>query len=255
MKNLHRNTLIATTAVITISSISLFIFLYAQNRKIKDSLTDLKTRFEASQKQNSGLQEENSALRQQLKDKDTLLDQASQEKAGLENKITSFNEKFSGLKSDNARLQENLRDKESVLLSLQKENKQLKSDNEAKELVIKEFALQDYTQKIDKAEETIIQKTGLDKIKPKDFVRDFNGNEQFLQGCSSLFCTNIILNNSGIKYARVGEWVNAEQAFKDCLSNDPNYKPAKLNLGLVYDKTKTKKEAVDYWLKVYGIKL
>ena len=80
----------------------------------------------------------------------------------------------------------------------------------------------------------------------------FSGNEEFLQNCTTPLCTKIILNNTGIKYARQDQWEKAEEAFKKVLSQDPDYKPAKLNLGLVYDKIKTKKEAINYWLTVLG---
>ncbi len=253
MKSLYRNVLIIAAAVIVVFNVCLSISLYAQNRKVKGSLVELKITLEASQKENSGLQKENSVIQQQLKDKDALLEQASQEKERLEKKISAVNENLSAMKSEHAKLQESLKDKEGALLLLQKENEKLKSDNDAKKAQIKETDPQDNSQKIDAETEAIIQKTGLDKMKPKDFVSDYNGKEQFLQDCSSPLCTKIILNNSGIKYAKSGEWEKAEDAFKDVLSNDPSYKPARLNLGLVYDKIKTKKEAVAYWLKVYNL--
>jgi len=128
-------------------------------------------------------------------------------------------------------------------------------ENQLIEIQMEEAGSASNIQNVDYDTEAIIQKTGLDKIKPKYFVSYFNGNEQFLQNCSTPLCTKIILNNSGINYAKSEQWEEAENAFKEALSNDPDYEPAKLNLGLVYDKIKTKKEAVDYWLKVYNIKL
>ncbi|MFA5276334.1 MAG: hypothetical protein WC417_05530 [Candidatus Omnitrophota bacterium] len=254
MQNAHRNVLIVTAVVIVIFSVSLNTFFYTQNSKIKDSLANLKIRFEALQKESSSLQEENSVLRQQLKDNGALLDKALEEKAALEKKISVVNEDLSALKSESVRLQESIRDKENTVLLLQKENEKLKSDKDAKEAQIKKSDSDDNLKKIDKEAEAIIQKAGLNNIKPKDFISDFNGNEQFLQNCSSTLCKKIILNSSGIKYAKSEEWQKAEAAFKEALSNDPNYKPAKLNLGLVYDEIKSKKEALDYWLKAYDIK-
>lgn len=64
-----------------------------------------------------------------------------------------------------------------------------------------------------------------------------------------------IFNNYGIMYAKQGDMESAEKAFTEALKIDPNYLPAKLNLGFIYDKRRTELEAIKYWLKALNIDL
>jgi len=64
-----------------------------------------------------------------------------------------------------------------------------------------------------------------------------------------------IFNNYGIMYAKQGDMESAEKAFNEALKIDPDYLPAKLNLGFVYDKRRTELEAIKYWLKALNIDL
>lgn len=64
-----------------------------------------------------------------------------------------------------------------------------------------------------------------------------------------------IINNRGVMYARQGDLEKSEAAFDEALRIDPNYKPAQLNLGFIYETRRTKLESLEYWLKVLNINL
>jgi tetratricopeptide (TPR) repeat protein len=61
------------------------------------------------------------------------------------------------------------------------------------------------------------------------------------------------MNNQGILWIQQGDLERAESAFNAALAIDANYKPAQINLGLVYEKTKTRLEALEYWMKVFEL--
>ena len=62
-----------------------------------------------------------------------------------------------------------------------------------------------------------------------------------------------ILNNRGVMYAREGDLEEAERAFKAALKIDANYKSAQLNLGIIYDKYRSRLEALEYWTKLFAL--
>jgi len=64
-----------------------------------------------------------------------------------------------------------------------------------------------------------------------------------------------ITNNYGAIYAIQGDLKKAEELFNEALSMDPNFKPAQLNLGLIYDRKHDKLKAIEYWLKALDINL
>lgn len=64
-----------------------------------------------------------------------------------------------------------------------------------------------------------------------------------------------IINNRGVMYAKLGDLEKAEAAFNEALKIDPNYEPAKLNLGFIYEKRRSKLESIEYWLKILNINL
>jgi len=64
-----------------------------------------------------------------------------------------------------------------------------------------------------------------------------------------------IINNRGVIYAQLGDLEKAEAAFNEALKIDPNYEPAKLNLGFIYEKRRSKLESIEYWLKILNINL
>ena len=64
-----------------------------------------------------------------------------------------------------------------------------------------------------------------------------------------------ILNNRGIMFASLGDMDQAEALFKAALSIDPNYKPAQLNLGYIYENRRSRLESLEYWLKVLNINI
>ena len=47
----------------------------------------------------------------------------------------------------------------------------------------------------------------------------------------------------------------AEEYFNESLKIDPNYLPAQLNLGFIYEKRRSELESIKYWLKVLNIDL
>jgi len=62
-----------------------------------------------------------------------------------------------------------------------------------------------------------------------------------------------IANNRGIMYAKQGDLDKAEKAFKEALSIDPQYKAAELNLGLIYEKRRSRCESLEYWSKIFDL--
>ena len=62
-----------------------------------------------------------------------------------------------------------------------------------------------------------------------------------------------ILHNRGVMYAIRGDYANAAEAFKEVLNLDPNYMPARLNLGRIYDIQADKCTALEYWANLLNI--
>jgi tetratricopeptide (TPR) repeat protein len=65
----------------------------------------------------------------------------------------------------------------------------------------------------------------------------------------------MIVNNRGVMMLSKGDMPGAEQCFNTALSIDPNFRPAKLNLGFIYEKRRSELESIKYWLKVLNIDL
>jgi len=63
----------------------------------------------------------------------------------------------------------------------------------------------------------------------------------------------LVTNNRGIMDVMSGDLDSAEMKFNQVLKYDPEYMPAKVNLGLIYDKRRSKLESLEYWLKILGI--
>lgn len=63
----------------------------------------------------------------------------------------------------------------------------------------------------------------------------------------------LILHNRGVMYAMHGDYANAAAAFKDVLSLDPSYMPARLNLGRIYDIQADRCTALEYWADLLNI--
>jgi len=64
-----------------------------------------------------------------------------------------------------------------------------------------------------------------------------------------------IINNMGAMYLRQGDVAQAEAAFIEALTLDPNYEPAKLNLGLINEMRMSELDSLKYWIKVLNIDL
>jgi len=62
-----------------------------------------------------------------------------------------------------------------------------------------------------------------------------------------------ILHNKGVMYARQGDLQTAEKVFLEILRIDPEYMPAKVNLGLIYDRQNDKLKALQYWANLYRL--
>jgi tetratricopeptide (TPR) repeat protein len=56
-----------------------------------------------------------------------------------------------------------------------------------------------------------------------------------------------ILQNRGVMYAVRGDYASAAAAFKEVLSLDPSYMPARVNLGLIYDIQADRCTSLEYW--------
>lgn len=71
------------------------------------------------------------------------------------------------------------------------------------------------------------------KVKPREFVSYFTGQEPFLQDCQTPLCEKLIFNNFGISYGRERNFFKAEGMFKECLQIDSFFKPARINLEIL----------------------
>ena len=61
-----------------------------------------------------------------------------------------------------------------------------------------------------------------------------------------------LLNNRAIAYVREGDLQSAEEIFNELLKMDPNDMKAKMNLGLIYERTRGRLECLEYWAKVFN---
>ncbi|MBU1124842.1 MAG: tetratricopeptide repeat protein [Candidatus Omnitrophica bacterium] len=64
-----------------------------------------------------------------------------------------------------------------------------------------------------------------------------------------------ILNNMGVIYIKRNDLSAAELLFKQALQLDPDYKPALLNLGLLYDGRRDKARALESWARAFDLEL
>ena len=62
-----------------------------------------------------------------------------------------------------------------------------------------------------------------------------------------------IANNMGVMYMKKRDMKMAEWSFREALSIDPSYKPAQMNLGLMYDLKGDRVQALEYWVKVFNL--
>jgi len=62
-----------------------------------------------------------------------------------------------------------------------------------------------------------------------------------------------ILHNRGVMYAIRGDYASAAAAFKEVLSLDPNYMPARLNLGRIYDMQADRCTSLEYWANLLNM--
>ena len=59
-----------------------------------------------------------------------------------------------------------------------------------------------------------------------------------------------IMNNHAIIVAETGNLKEAEAMFKELINRYPDYKPAAINLGFIYDKRRSHVESLEYWVEV-----
>jgi len=62
-----------------------------------------------------------------------------------------------------------------------------------------------------------------------------------------------LLNNYGAMNAKAQEFATAEKLFKQALAVDIHYRPAALNLGLIFDKQQDKLKSMTFWLLAFNI--
>jgi len=65
--------------------------------------------------------------------------------------------------------------------------------------------------------------------------------------------SKFILHNKGVMFMQQGNLNQAARNFQEVLSLDPNYMPAKLNLGLIYDMQADKCKALEYWADLFNL--
>jgi len=70
---------------------------------------------------------------------------------------------------------------------------------------------------------------------------------------SNAVLRKFVMHNRAVMYAKEGDLQKAETAFDALLRVDPNYKTAELNLGIIYDKRKSRLEALEYWAKMFKL--
>ena len=250
-----RYVLIIFGIAVLLGCLFLSAFLYTQNIKLTQNVKDLNISTEDLKKRSDLLNNDNQKLKIEISNRDDLLLKASREKKDLENKIADITDNF---KNNIRELEGKIQEGANLILKLQKENLSLGADNTSLKKQLEGETDKAQFEK-DKEESDSIDITmkmkNLKGLMPGDFVTDFEGDEEFLQNCSTPLCAKINLNNEGIKYARLGQWQKAEETFKGLLKQYPDYRPAKLNLGLVYDKSKSKREAMNYWLAIFDMPL
>lgn len=61
------------------------------------------------------------------------------------------------------------------------------------------------------------------------------------------------LNNIGVIFGRMGFFEKAEQSFRAALQADPDYLPAKINLGLLYEKNGLGLQANRWWVDCFAV--
>jgi len=62
-----------------------------------------------------------------------------------------------------------------------------------------------------------------------------------------------VLHNKGVMYAMRGDYAQAAENFKEVLSLDPGYMPARLNLGRIYDIQADKCTSLQYWADLMNL--
>ncbi|MDD4900429.1 MAG: tetratricopeptide repeat protein [Candidatus Omnitrophica bacterium] len=87
---------------------------------------------------------------------------------------------------------------------------------------------------------------------------NFTEAEDFYQKALLMDPSNVtlrkfVMHNRAVIYAKEGDLQKAETAFDALLRMDPNYKTAELNLGITYDKRKSRLEALEYWAKMFKL--
>ncbi|MFH1199322.1 MAG: tetratricopeptide repeat protein [Candidatus Omnitrophota bacterium] len=62
-----------------------------------------------------------------------------------------------------------------------------------------------------------------------------------------------ILNNRGVMNVKIGDLETAEKLFNRALEIDPDYQIVKYNLGIIYEKRRTRLESLEYWAKMFDL--
>jgi chromosome segregation ATPase len=208
----------------------------AKLEEAKDSLSQL-------QAKNAQLKESISTLEMQVKTNELSLQESRNETLRLKDSNKVTNEALSDCKNQIAKLRQDLLKLRPQIERLRSENESLRrsisSQEKQKEIKIEEDKLCD-----------LLEQYGITALKPQNFISDYSGEEAFLKDCLTDLCKKIKLNISGIGYAQKGDFLLAEDCFREALKIDPSFKPAKMNLGFVYEKTRSNREAADYWREI-----
>ena len=84
-------------------------------------------------------------------------------------------------------------------------------------------------------------------------LAEMNFNKAILVDPNNIKWQRAFLNNKGIILAKSGDFDSAETMFDQVLAIDPGYAVAKYNLGLVYEKRRSRLESLEYWAKVFEL--
>ncbi len=92
---------------------------------------------------------------------------------------------------------------------------------------------------------------GVRAQKKGDFEKAFKEYQMSLM--LSTEYNKFIMNNKAVMLMQQGNLGQAAALFQEILKQDPNYMPAKVNLGLIYDTQPDKCKALEYWADLFNI--
>jgi tetratricopeptide (TPR) repeat protein len=108
-----------------------------------------------------------------------------------------------------------------------------------------------YSQSLTAKEAVAYYNEGVRAQQKGDFNAALNAYQKAL--LLSYQYNKFIMNNQAVIYAQTGNFKKAEALFQEVIAMDPYYLPAKINLGLIYDSSRDRCEALEYWADMFEI--